>query len=234
MTPKLKRTLIITCLIVVGVFIISIANQSRKHAAPDFTDLAERGLVVLSKPRAMSQFTLLDQDGADFGPEDFKGHWSVIFFGFTHCPDICPTTLSTLRQSLDKMEGSIRDKFKIYLASADPERDTPAVIKTYVRAFSPDFLGLTGQHADLARFSQQVNVTFAKVPIRLSQQHQGHAMGGDMGQMTDQNNYTIDHSTQLIILNPMGHFHAFLKPPHRHQDIALFLEALQQRFRFSI
>lgn len=231
MTKNLKTTLIITGLIVALVFAVSIVTQSLKHSEPSLENLAEAGLVVLSRPRQISDVNLLDHNGQHFNQQNFVGYWSVIFFGFTHCPDICPTTMATLRQSVELLNDSERLRLKVYLASADPERDRPAVLKKYVHAFAQDFIGLTGMRDDLAHLATQVGVTFAKVPLQTSKQHQGH----DMSAMTsgDHNaGYTIDHSTQLVVLNPKGHFHAYLKAPHDPQRIALFVQTLQKHFKF--
>jgi len=128
--------------------------------------------------------TLVDQDGHPRTRDDFKGHVSIVDFGFTHCPDLCPTTLSNLAQVLDKL-GAERERVQIDFITVDPERDTPGVLREYLSGFGPNFVGLTGTPASIRKAAQTFRVFFQKMPLP----------GGD---------YTMDHSALMYILDPQG------------------------------
>ena len=176
-------------------------------------ELRERGVFILPRPRALAEINLDSHTGAAFTNATLEGKWSFIFFGFTHCPDICPTSMSVLGQvarglKLDRVENA--DAFQGILVTVDPERDTLEKLGTYATAFAPDFIGVRGDRASLAEFATQVNVAFAKVPE------------GD--------GYTMDHTGNFVILNPMGHYHGFLKLPHDAETIRLTFQSLAARF----
>lgn len=163
--------------------------------APESPVVLESG-TWLSPPRPMPAFRLLDQEGAARGPEALQGRWSLVFFGFTHCPEACPTTLAML--------GNVRRELaagqpgpqvpSILLVSVDPERDTPAVLKAYLAGFGPGFSGLTGDPDEVGSFATALGVPFRKIP-----------MDGD---------YMMDHSTAVMLVNPRGELAALFAGPH--------------------
>ena len=128
--------------------------------------------------------TLVDQDGRARTRDDFKGHVTVVDFGFTHCPDLCPTTLSNLADVLDKL-GEDRDRVQIDFITVDPERDTSGVLRDYLSGFGPNFVGLTGDPASIRKAAKTFKVFFQKKPLP----------GGD---------YTMDHSAFFFILDPQA------------------------------
>ena len=131
-------------------------------------------------------FQLVDQNGKPFGDADLKGKWHLVFFGYTHCPDTCPTTLNELSLALDRL-GKERDAVGIVFITVDPERDTPPVLKSYLAAFGPQFVGLTGSTSDIADVAHAYRIYFKKVPVQ----------GGG---------YSLDHSSAILLLDPNGHF----------------------------
>lgn len=195
--------------LVLGLLVIS----KTRTLPPDFEHLQQQGLLLLPKPKDIADFRLIDEHGAGFSRADLSGRWSVLFFGFTHCPDICPVTLAILAQAFDKLDADRASRIAVYLVSVDPERDTPARVKDYISRFSARFSGLTGEHAQLAEFASGVGVGFSKMP------HHDSPDG-----------YSIDHSGQLIVFNPHGRLHAFIKAPHTSDNIALFLRAMLDDF----
>lgn len=208
------RNTVLGCVALITIVLIMLVISKTREAQPDLQQLQLQGLVVLPKPRKVSDFELINHQGNRTRMADLQGRWSVLFFGFTHCPDICPTTLATLAQASKKIGKRLAKRLQFYMVSVDPERDTPAKLNQYVNYFSSDFIGLTGEHATLARVAGQVGVAFAKVPDSSSA------------------GYTVDHSAQLVIFNPKGHYHAFIKAPHSSDKIVLFLNALDQNFDF--
>lgn len=121
-----------------------------------------------------------DTDGRVRRLEDFKGEVTLVFFGFTHCPDVCPTTLMRLRQVRSAL-GPDADKMRVLLVSVDPERDTPGVLGAYVKNFDPSFVGLRPEPADLPAVVKAFHAVAVKVPV------------GDQG------DYTIDHSGTIYV-----------------------------------
>lgn len=158
-------------------------------------ELQINGAIVLDKPRIFSDFELQDHRGDVFNLERMQGIWTIVFFGFTHCPDICPTTLAMLNETYSKLKDSEKERVQVVMISLDPERDTVKKLAEYVPYFNPAFTGVTGNKHLIRRLTAELNVAYNQVPL-----------SGD--------DYTVDHSTQLILVNPMGHYHGFFKAPH--------------------
>lgn len=155
--------------------------------------------VMLPEPRAIAPFSLSDQDGRTFANAQLQGHWSLLFAGFTHCPDVCPTTLGTLKLVVQKLGA--RAPAVLFL-SVDPERDTPAVLQPYVRYFGPWLTGLTASPGQLEPLCQNLGVAFIKAP------------GSQPGE------YTMDHSSALVLIDPQGRVAGYFPPPHKLDTLA--------------
>ncbi len=196
--------------VVVAVQFYSVTRQPLLNAAA----LREQGTYLLPAPRVLAPFHLTDQNGVAFDNASLSGHWSLLYFGFTACPDVCPVTLSALAQVENRLAHADRhdllNRLKIYFVSVDPERDDSAAVGKYVKAFSPRFTGITGSREALAGFAKQLNVAFMKVP---------DAKGG----------YTIDHTTNIVIVDPKGRYIGFMKPPHQPDRILVAYESIAQR-----
>jgi len=128
--------------------------------------------------------TLVDQDGHVRTRDDFKGHVTIVDFGFTHCPDLCPTTLANLAKVLSTL-GEERNRVQIDFITVDPGRDTSGVLRDYLRGFGPNFVGLTGTADSIRAAAKTFKVFYQKIPLP----------GGD---------YTMDHSAFIYILDPQG------------------------------
>jgi len=166
--------------------------------APPQTERA----TVFSAPRAVPPLDLLDQDGRPLGPDFFDGHWTLVFFGFTQCPDVCPTTLATLAQVVRQLgDLPTGEQPRVLLVSVDPERDTQDILAPYVRFFDPAFLGARGSLEATAAAAGAFNVPYAKVPL---------PDGG----------YTLDHGSGIFIVGPSGGTEAYLSAPHEAAIIA--------------
>jgi protein SCO1 len=149
---------------------------------------------ILPQPRALPPLDLVDQDGRPL-PRDFlRDHWTLVFFGFAQCPDVCPTTLTTLAQMRKQLADLPAGRQpRVLLVSVDPERDTPAVLKPYVTFFDPSFLAATGTLAATTQAAAAFSVPFAKVPLP----------GGG---------YTMDHGAGLFVVSPEGALAAYSSP----------------------
>ena len=131
-------------------------------------------------------FSLIDQNGQRRTDADFHGHYTLVFFGFTNCPDVCPTTLTMIQDVLTMLGAKAANVVPIFV-SIDPERDTPAVLKSYLSSFGPRFVGLTGTPAEVAKAAQAYKVYYQKVPL-------------------DGGGYTMNHSSIIYLMGPDGKF----------------------------
>jgi protein SCO1 len=131
-------------------------------------------------------FKLVDQDGNQVTDKDMKGRPFLVFFGFTHCPDVCPTTLFEVSEILRAL-GPDAERTRALFITVDPERDTPAVMKDYLSSFDPHLSGLTGDAAAVAAVAKAYRVYFKKVPL-------------------DQGGYTMDHTAIVYLMDKQGRF----------------------------
>lgn len=121
---------------------------------------------VLDEPRALPDVGLVDQSGSDFSIRDLEGRPTLVFFGFTHCPDICPLTLAQIARATERLENEAPELVpQVLFVSVDPERDSPARIRTYLQAFDADFIGVTADDAVLAPLLQTLGVSVHKQTI---------------------------------------------------------------------
>ncbi len=180
------------------------------RATPE--QLTSESLKVLQTPRPLALGELIDQDGTAITENYFTGRWNLIFFGFTHCPDICPTTLFELNKAIKQLPPIQAKKIQITLVSVDPARDTSAKLQQYVRGFNNSFDGITGEFLALKQLANSVSVPFFKVPV--DHNHGAHAEHMGMA------NYQVDHGSQVVVVNPNGEYHAFFKAPVKGVDVA--------------
>jgi protein SCO1/2 len=146
------------------------------------------GAAPISIPTAQigGPFRLTDQNGATVTDQDLKGKTFLVFFGFTHCPDVCPTALYEISQIMEKL-GKDADRTAALFITVDPERDTPESMKDYLASFDPRIRGLTGDAAALAAVAKAYRVYYKKVPLE----------GGD---------YTMDHTAIVYLMDKEGRF----------------------------
>ena len=138
-------------------------------------------------------FRLVDQNGKPFTEANLQGKWHLVFFGYTHCPDTCPTTLNELALALDKL-GAKKDQVDIVFISVDPERDTPDLLKSYVASFDAPIVALSGSADEVKQATKSFRAYYAK--------HQPRPDGS----------YDMDHSAVIYIMDPQGRFTATLTP----------------------
>ena len=161
---------------------------------------------LLPTAKAITAFQLMDQKNQPFTEQNLRGHWSLVFMGYTHCPDICPTTLTTLQQTLLLMQQQPIELPKVIFISVDPARDTPDVLAQYVGYFNPDFIGLTGSDEQLANISKQTATFYMKAA----------GASGDI----NKNDYLMEHSAAILLINPKAELQAFLTAPHVPQQLS--------------
>ena len=179
---------------------------SQREPAPlEFADIP--GINVISPAVDLPPFQLQDHTGAPLDKARLQGHWTVMFFGFTHCPDICPTTLSNMRQ-VAKALKTLPQPPQYLFVSLDPHRDTPAVLKSYVEHFGPDISGATGPRAELDRLAERLGVIY---------EFEGDTRGDD---------YRVNHYAALLVIDPRGLLWAHILPPHQPARVETVLKRL--------
>lgn len=174
-------------------------TESRASLLPPEVD----GL-VLKDPRQLPVFQLLDTRGELFRETDFVGDWSFLYFGFTYCPDICPTSLvemAKLKRSLEASHPGLALQF--YLVTVDPVRDTPDRMREYVGFFDSSFRGLTGERAEIDKLADAAAVVY---------QLPADARAGGT--------YDVGHSSTIVVIDPRGDVRAILTPPLKAAGLA--------------
>ena len=151
-------------------------------------------------------FHLVDQNGKPVSDADLKGKWQLVFFGYTHCPDTCPTALNEISLALDQL-GKKRDEVQVVFITVDPERDTPEVLKSYVQSFDASIIALTGSPDQVAQAAKGYRVYYAK---------HSRPDGG----------YDMDHSAVIYIMDPQGRFTATFTPDATADAMAERLQKL--------
>jgi protein SCO1/2 len=157
-------------------------------------------------PSIGGPFTLTDGAGQKVTDAAFRGKWMLLYFGYTHCPDACPTALNDMALALDKL-GPQRGSVAPVFITIDPERDTPAIIKEYVASFGPDFVGLTGSPAAIATTEKEFRVYAQKHP-------------------NEDGSYDMDHSSIIYVMDPAGRFVTNFTHESSPDDIANRLRKL--------
>jgi protein SCO1/2 len=209
MSRTQKTVVVLAALValVLGLTVNKVLNS--KGDGTDKVALLDAGIVLLPQSRSLPSLALTDQNGQALQVDQLKGKWSLLFFGYTFCPDICPATLAQLRQLQGMLPAEAKDKLRVVLVTVDPQRDTPEQLKKYLGFFDPAFLGLTGSQEDLQKLAAAVSIPY--IPADTSQE-----------------NYTVDHSGNLVIIGPDGTQRGFIRAPLHNDKLAEQLPSLLQ------
>lgn len=181
-------------LLVIAVIVGGFVQRVSMPRVMSESEMKVNGLYLFETPRDIGEFALVDHHGKAFDSARLEGHWSLVFFGFTHCPDICPTTMAFLNQFIASLEGTEAENTKVVMVSVDPARDTVEQLETYVPFFNPEFTGVTGDFMDIHRFATALNTPFRKV-------------------MEEDGGYQVEHSANVVLINPRGDYHGFFRTP---------------------
>lgn len=155
------------------------------------------------KVKAITDFQLVNHHNEPFNLESLKGHWSLMFFGYTHCPDICPTTLSVLKEvkaQIAQLTEYASDTQYVFV-SVDGERDTPEKLKEYINYFDPGLIGATGTTSQVNVLTRQLGIVYIRKPSQTAGQ------------------YFIDHSSAILLVNPQGEMIGKFSAPHLAQTV---------------
>ncbi len=199
MTRVQKTVFILTALValVMGLTVNKVLTGSGQA---DPIALLDAGIVLLPQSRPLPDLPLVNQNGEAFALSQLQGKWSLLFFGYTFCPDVCPTTLAQLRELQQQLPVEAREQLQVVLVSVDPQRDTPKQLKEYLGFFSADFQGLTGEPAAIQELANAVSIPF--IPADTSKE-----------------NYTVDHSGNLVLIGPDATQRGFIRAPINNQKL---------------
>jgi len=185
-----RATRIISCAVLLVTF------GSTSFALDRNALLDDANLLLLPRERPLPPLELINEQGQAVGTDSLRGRWHLMFFGFTACPDICPTTLSDMRRLLGQLPSDVHEQLQLVLITADPARDTPEVLRTYLGYYRAGFQGLTGDMAQLQKLSKALGLPF--VP---AQQTEG--------------DYSVSHSGNLAIVGPDGSLRGHIRAPFK-------------------
>lgn len=175
---------------------------------------------ILPVPHDISPFSLVSAEEKPFTNQNLKGHWSLLFFGFTKCPQLCPTTLALLNDAYKNIEKNKHVPLpQIVFISIDPERDTPKQILAFLQTFNKNFVGATGEKNELDKLTREMSILYAKV-------EDPEAMDTSM--------YNIDHSGTVLMVNPLGQLLAVFSRPQDAEELSDDVEKIEAHFKYKV
>lgn len=220
--PRRYITLFTTFAVLISAAIAVFAMPQNSGDASRRRNFEEIGARLLKQPIAPAPFTLTDQLGNSFTPERLAGSWNVVFFGYTHCADVCPTTLSTLARVEKHFAGYDEgNRPQFVFVSVDPKRDAPEVLRKYVAYFSPKVAGVTGSPRELRSLMRSLDSYYDHLDratrVRVDTEQ---GAGGD--------DYLVEHPSDLYVFAPDGKQVGLIFPPFDAERVALVLAKFMQ------
>jgi len=197
---RIQTTVFILVALIALVIGLTVYRVLDSEPQVDPTRMLDAGIILLPQSRTVPALSLINQEGEAVQVDELKGKWTLLFFGYTFCPDICPATLAELRQLRNELPEALRERMQPVLVSVDPHRDTPEQLKQYLGFFGAGFIGLTGPLEDIQTLANGVGIPF--IP-------------GD----TSRENYTVDHSGNLVLIGPDGRQRGFIRAPLKVQKL---------------
>lgn len=215
---KLKWAAFIAVDVLLAVFLVGVFLLREQRQ--EIEELRELGATIYPQAQALRPFGLTTHTGASFTEADLQGRWSLLFYGFTHCPNVCPLTMLELARFHERLpaDGSLPQP-QVIMATVDPARDTPARLTDYLEQYHESFLGLTGSDEALAGLAGQLYVVATP-----GSEHGDHEMPGGV-----QADAGFDHSGHISVINPEGELYAVLRLPHREETLLAAYQRLVAR-----
>lgn len=194
-TARNIKLTVLGLMIFIAIIVAGFVHKISMPRVMTASELKINGAYMFDVPRELSDFSLIDHHGAVFDKQRLQGVWTLVFFGFTHCPDVCPTTLAFLSRFMEQLDGLPEQAdTQVVMVTVDPARDDVEQLARYVPYFNPDFIGVGGEFLDIHRFATELNTPFRKAP--------------DQGE-----DYQVDHGANVVLINPRGDYQGFFKAP---------------------
>ncbi len=190
----------------------TLENTDEKQLAEARKNFSPIQGVILSPARKVAIPALVKDDGSTFTLDDITGQWSLLFFGYMHCPDVCPVTMGVTAQAKKIATENNQHFPHVIFISVDPERDKVEMLADYVQYFDKDFIAVTGEANLIKALALQMSVVYMKMPVEKGS-----------------SNYLVDHSSALLLLNPEGKLVAFFNPPHDAKTILTDFQTVVNR-----
>jgi protein SCO1/2 len=200
-----SKKLLAWVLSVAGIMFALTVYQLGSPAGLSKVEARQIGLIFLDEPRGLDPVSLTQDSGEVFTTADFEGQWNVLFFGFTHCPDICPTTMATLASA---KAGAEHEFPQVWLVTVDPQRDTPDQLDLYLKEFDSAFTGITGEIQEIKALAKQVYVTVGHMPD------------------VDSTGYNVDHGSSLVLVDSSGRHAGYIRSPHSVANLLTIIKNL--------
>jgi protein SCO1/2 len=189
---------ILIAAVAIGSGILVQTAQQPPAELPEF-----KKIILLPTTKELGPVNFTDHKGQKFGLNQLQGQWSILFFGFTNCPDVCPTTMQTLKQvKQDIGSAGVWNNFQVIMVSVDPERDTVERLNNYVPFFDPEFIGIKASIEHTTEFAKNVGILFYK------------------SKQFDNGGYDVDHGAAIILINPQGKYAGVMTAPHIQTDMS--------------
>ncbi|ALO44733.1 SCO family protein [Pseudohongiella spirulinae] len=220
MKRGVKITLIVCLIWVAFVFYMTYAryadnNNPTQPETVSEEELREIGAMIYPEPVAVSAFELQDHHGQPFTEQSFQDNWTLVFFGFTNCPDICPLTMFELTGFYNDLQGSpLRDDTQVIMVSVDPFRDDTAKIAQFMAGYHEDFLGVNGDYGVVSKLASELFIAHGIMPVPAPD-------GGTP------RNFMVDHSGNILIIDPQGRYRGFLEPNIKRDNITQAYEIIR-------
>ena len=215
---KVMMVAIISLVLGLASFIGWRSLSSNPSELPSLSEQLRDSAFIFPQPINVTDVPFLNEEGQTVGKSENVGKWSFLFFGYTFCPDVCPTTLAVMQQMWIKLSPAMQSQTQVVLVSVDVDRDTPEQLKTYMDYFDSNFTAFTGKPASLRSFAAQLNAVYAKVERKNAQ-----------GEVDQELGYLMDHSANITILDPNGNYFGFIRPPFTPKKMLKIVTAIQTR-----
>ena len=201
--PNRRKGIAVLSLFVVMVLVIGSVNAiSRANAIEEsernlahIQSKLNNSIVLPSDYKQVPSFSLQDSTGTNVTEQIFQDRWSLVFFGYTHCPDICPMTLSVVKEAIDSISIELAKQPQVMFITVDPVRDTTDHLNKYLAYFDPNFIGITGDVNRLSKWASSMGVMFER------------------HDQNDKEHYSVDHSSSIFLIGPQGKIRALLNAP---------------------
>ncbi|WP_263081393.1 SCO family protein [Endozoicomonas sp. Mp262] len=213
--PAVTKTVFFLLAIIAAVSGLTFYQYMNKPALTK-DQLQSMGAVVFENPRSFEVKELVNHKGQPFTEANLSGGWGLIYFGYTFCPDICPASLGQLNKldkALKENDPLLAQQMRYMMVSVDPRRDTVEKLGSYIPYFNRDFVGVTGSITGIYHLTQQLNIAFTPVVEQ------------------EDEFYLVDHSANLVIINPRGDYHGFIRPPLEPEKLSIILSAIEKDYR---
>ncbi|WP_455375682.1 SCO family protein [Kaarinaea lacus] len=194
--------------LIVSVLLIPYPKKAQSDNLPE--EIRE---LLVKNPAPVRPFELLDQDKKPFNVDRLKGSWTLMFFGYTHCPDVCPTTLTELDNAASRLNkiNPETNKLQYVFVSIDPERDTPELLGDYVSYFGAKFIAVTGEHEQLKNLANPLGIKYS-IGIGFNKE------------------YIVNHGSAMLLIDPEGRYYARFKAPHYAEEIVAGFKSLKKYY----